>query len=131
MILLVEDEPSIALAMKLLLESRGYSVHIANSCDEALAAIDENPPELILSDINMPDRSGYELLRILKETGYAENIPLVFVSAMSRPEDVQRGLAAGARDYVTKPFAPSRLLETTSKYAHPGCVAQKQRLITG
>src|SRR5688572_5121298 len=99
MILLVDDEPSISAAMKLLLESRGYSVNVANSCDEALAAIDENPPELIISDVNMPVRSGYDLLEVLRKNGFCEKIPFVFVSAMANTEDVTRGLAAGAREY--------------------------------
>ncbi len=110
MILVVDDEPSIAGAMKAVLELNGYSVNTAASCDEALTMVDENPPEMIFSDINMPRRSGFELLRLLKSNGETAAIPLVFVSALARNEDVQNGLDAGADGYITKPFSPPDLL---------------------
>lgn len=114
LILVVDDEESLREAMTLILETSGYSAVSAGSCDEALSIISENPPSLILSDINMPSRSGYDLLEALKEAQVCPKVPLVFVSAQGTQTDVERGLAAGAKDYVTKPFTPGRLLECVS-----------------
>jgi CheY-like chemotaxis protein len=110
MILVVDDEPAIACAMKAILELNGFSVTTADSCDQALAVIDENAPSLIFSDICMPHHSGLELLRMIKSNPLTANIPVVFVSALARDQDVQNGLDAGASGYITKPFNPPELV---------------------
>jgi DNA-binding response OmpR family regulator len=112
MILVVDDEPSIAQAIGMLLEAHGYSVAIANSCDEALSLVSEHRPRLILSDVNMPCRSGLDMIRELRASHEADEVPVIFVSAMTRPQDIQAGLNAGAREYITKPFSPQRLLSS-------------------
>lgn len=112
MILIVDDEPNIAQAIRMLLESHGYSAQVASSCDEALSLIAEHMPSLILSDVNMPGRSGLSLLRELRACEVGSHVPVVFVSAMARPQDVAAGLQAGACDYITKPFNPQQLLGT-------------------
>jgi CheY-like chemotaxis protein len=111
LILVVEDEDSVRHAIQMILETSGYSAISAGSCDEALSLISENPPSLIFSDINIPERSGFDLLDELKAAQVCPRVPLVFVSAESTDGDIERGMAAGAKDYVTKPFTPKRLLE--------------------
>jgi CheY-like chemotaxis protein len=118
MILVVDDEPSIAHAMKAILELNGLSAVTAASCDEALAVVDENPPQLIFSDINMPHHSGLELLRLLRANPTTADIPVVLVSALARDRDVQNGLAAGAAGYITKPFNPPELLTAVAALVH-------------
>ncbi|MGI8908529.1 MAG: response regulator transcription factor [Candidatus Sumerlaeaceae bacterium] len=117
MILVVDDDVCIARAIADVLRLNGFSVSTAASCDEALSCIEENPPSLVLCDINMPDHSGLELLQVLKENSETQAIPLVFVSAMGRAQDVENGLKAGAAGYLVKPFDPAKLLNTVRELA--------------
>src|SRR5205814_489453 len=109
---IVDDEPTIAQAIQMLLEAHGYSTEVANSCDEALSRIAEHIPSLILSDVNMPGKSGLSLLRELRANHISPGVPLIFVSAMGRPQDVEAGMQAGACEYITKPFSPQQLLSS-------------------
>lgn len=120
MILIVDDEPSISQAIQMLLEANGYSTEVANSCDEALSLIAEHTPSLILSDVNMPGRSGLALLRELRANHISPEVPVIFVSAMGRPQDVEAGIKAGACEYITKPFSPQRLLSTVGQCLSTG-----------
>ncbi|MGI8908040.1 MAG: response regulator [Candidatus Sumerlaeaceae bacterium] len=118
MILVIDDEPAIASAIKTVLELSGMAAVVAGSCDEALAIINRTPPELIFSDINMPDRSGLDLLHTLKANPATAHIPLVFITGEARNQDVNRGLAAGAAGYLKKPFSPPELLNTVRALVH-------------
>ena len=112
-VLLVDDEPCICLALAMLLQSHGYQTVTACSCDEALQFIAGSLPAVILSDVNMPHRSGLDLLRELRSGPPAlRQIPVVLVSALTRADDRTAGLKAGAQDYIFKPFAPERILRT-------------------
>jgi putative two-component system response regulator len=109
-ILVVDDTPDNLSLMSGLLKEE-YRVRLANSGERALKAVQgDNLPDLILLDIMMPGMSGYEVCQALKADLRTQPIPVIFLTAMSAPEDEQKGLELGAVDYVTKPINPSLLL---------------------
>ena len=105
-ILVADDSPqNIELLSKVL--GQDYRIKVATSGDKALAiAYSEDPPDLILLDIMMPDLSGHEVCRRIKANPDRRRIPVIFVTAMSTVEDESLGLSLGAVDYITKPISP-------------------------
>jgi len=116
MILVLDDEPVISEAVKALLEMHGYETTVISSCEAALAFLENHQPQLILSDVNMPERSGLEFLGDVRSRGLADGVPLIFISGKARPEDRELGIQAGATDYLEKPVDPRILIETVKKY---------------
>ena len=108
-ILVVDDTPDNLTLMVELLRDR-YRVKVANSGERALKVAHSAPVELILLDIMMPEMDGYEVCRRLKGDAATENVPVIFLTARSTVEDEQRGLEAGAVDYITKPISPPIVL---------------------
>ncbi len=109
-ILIVEDSEIQIELLKRVLASRGYKVSIARNGAEALAEALEHKPDLIISDIMMPVMDGYQLCQELKKIDKLKNIPLILLTQLSDPEEVIKGLEAGADNYLTKPFEPEYLL---------------------
>jgi cyclic di-GMP phosphodiesterase len=109
-ILVVDDQPSIAGLMSQLLSLRGYDVITAASADEAEAEIRRQTPDLILSDVMMPGKSGYELCRGLKDNPATRLIPFVLITGLSDSTDKVRGIEAGADDFLNKPVLAEELI---------------------
>jgi len=109
-ILVADDEPNIAIALEYLLRRGGYEVHVARNGDEALKSIEATAPDLVLLDVMMPVRSGYEVCRLLRERPEWRHIKIVMLSAKGRDAELAKGLALGADLYVTKPFSTSELV---------------------
>jgi putative two-component system response regulator len=103
-VMVVDDNPANLMLMERMLLSRGYEVRSFPRGRMALHAAAEEPPDLILLDINMPEMSGYEVCGRLKSDPRLSGIPVIFLSAMNDPEDKLLGFRAGAVDYVSKPF---------------------------
>ena len=101
LILLVDDEPRLTAMMRLNLETDGLRVHVAASGREALDALREEMPDLILLDVMMPNMDGFETLRRIR---LASQVPVIMLTAMNEENDRIRGLELGADDYVNKPF---------------------------
>jgi len=110
-ILIAEDEPSIVVALEYLLQRRGYDVHIARNGDEALKQVEAHVPDLVLLDVMMPLRSGYDVCKRIRERPDWRHIKIVMLSAKGRDAEVNKGLAAGADLYVTKPFSTREMVE--------------------
>ena len=108
-ILVVDDNDLNLSLMRDLLASRGYDVATAMSADEAWAAIRTEHPDLVLLDVIMPGRSGYDLCRELKENSTTRLIPVVMVTGLTDRDDRIRGKEAGADEFLTKPFFPEEL----------------------
>jgi putative two-component system response regulator len=109
-VLVVDDTPDNLALMSGLLKDL-YRVKVANSGEKALRlARGDEPPDLILLDIMMPDHSGYDVCRELKADAATRDIPIVFLTAMSTVEDERKGLELGAVDYITKPISPPIVL---------------------
>jgi putative two-component system response regulator len=108
-ILVVDDNASLAALMSELLTMRGYSVVTAENAEQAEAEIRRNTPDLILSDVRMPGKSGYELCRELKEDPAMRLIPFVLITGLSDSADKVRGIEAGADDFLNKPVLAEEL----------------------
>ncbi|MDP9169572.1 MAG: response regulator transcription factor [Acidobacteriota bacterium] len=106
-ILVVDDEPQLRRAMKATLTDLGYSVLESKTGEEALGALREGTPDLILLDLNMPGIGGLETCRAIRETS---DVPIIVLSVRNTERDKVQALDAGADDYVTKPFGIQELL---------------------
>ncbi len=114
-ILVVEDNPDVLFNIMVTLEANNYEVEIATNGKEAVNKLLEktevNIPQIIISDIMMPEMDGYELYQFLKNNLQFKNIPLIFLSALATPDDIRFAKFLGANDYLTKPFQEEKLLE--------------------
>jgi putative two-component system response regulator len=108
-ILVVDDHPTITGLMSQLLAQRGYDVVTASDAEEAAAEVRRQAPDLILSDVRMPGKSGYELCRELKGDPATRLIPFVLITGLSDSTDKVRGIEAGADDFLNKPVLAEEL----------------------
>src|SRR5580692_10410833 len=108
-ILVVDDHPSIAGLMSQLLTQRGYDVVTAADAEEAEAEVRREAPDLILSDVKMPGKSGYELCRALKSDPATRLIPFVLITGLTDSSDKLQGIEAGADDFLNKPVLAEEL----------------------
>jgi two-component system KDP operon response regulator KdpE len=106
-ILVVDDEPQITRVLRTTLTTHGYEIRVANDAEAALDVISDWPPELIITDLSMPNISGVELTRRVR--GKSE-VPIIVLSVRGEERSKIEALDAGADDYVTKPFSMNELL---------------------
>jgi len=109
-ILIADDEPNIVVSLEFLMRQQGYTVKVVSAGDEALAAVAEFAPDLILLDVMMPRMSGYDVCQKVRENPAWAAIKIVMLSAKGRDIEVTKGMAVGADAYVTKPFATRDLI---------------------
>ncbi|MBW1955137.1 MAG: SpoIIE family protein phosphatase [Deltaproteobacteria bacterium] len=109
-ILLVDDNPVNRTLLKKILEKEGYRVAEAEDGEAAMEAVFRKSPDLVLLDIMMPKMDGYAVCAALIQDARTVNIPVIFLSAKTRPEDKIKGLNLGGADYVTKPFDKGEIL---------------------
>ena len=110
-ILVVDDEPSIVLSLEFLMKQAGYTVRTATDGDAALQAIRDTPPDLILLDVNLPKRNGYEVCEAVRANPAWNSVRIIMLTAKGRDVERQKGLAMGADDYVTKPFSTQEVVQ--------------------
>ncbi len=108
-IVIAEDERDIRDLITFTLQFAGYEVVATANGAEAVEAVQREMPDLVLMDVRMPRMTGYEACRQLKADDRTKDIPVVFLSAKGQESEVQEGLAAGAVDYILKPFSPDQL----------------------
>jgi DNA-binding response OmpR family regulator len=118
-ILVAEDDPVTARFVGSLLTEHGYDVLVADDGDHALELAAEAAPDLIVSDLVMPYRDGFEVLRTLRSDPRFRAIPIVILSMRDREEDIVRGFEQGADDYVVKPFNARELVARVKKLLEP------------
>ena len=109
-ILLVEDSPTQAENLRHLLEVNGYQVRTASNGREALAAVENGTPALVISDIVMPEMDGYEFCKEIKSRSQSTNLPVILLTSLSGPEDIIKGLQCGADSFIKKPYNGADLL---------------------
>ena len=128
MILLVEDEPAIADTLIYALESECHQVRHALSGADALAAEEESPFDLAILDIGLPDMTGFDLCRKLREK---RAIPILFLTARDGELDRVLGLEIGGDDYVTKPFSPREVAARVKAILRRSAVVAAQPAVSG
>lgn len=109
MIVVADDEEDILELVALGLERAGYVIHRARDGEEALALAREHHPDVAILDVAMPKLDGFELTRRLRDDPETSEIKIVLLTARVQEADVDAGLAAGAHDYIKKPFSPQEL----------------------
>lgn len=114
-ILAIEDDRTVGLVLEHILETAGHEVRLARGVSEGRGALAEGRYDLVILDLNLPDGSGLDLLRSIREE-VGEGTPVVVLSGMRQEEVVVRGLRLGAGDYVTKPFSPQELLARVDRW---------------
>jgi DNA-binding response OmpR family regulator len=114
-ILIADDEPNIVAAIEFLLQQSGYEVHVAQDGEQALKLVEACIPDLVLLDVMMPKKSGYEVCTRMREREDWRHIKIVMLSAKGREAEVNKGLSIGADLYVTKPFSTRELVATIKR----------------
>ena len=118
-IVVAEDDPDLRELVHYLLSSRGHTVVAVDDGDEALVACRSRRPDLLVLDVSLPGRNGLDVLGELRGDPGLTEVRVLLLSGHTRPEDVERGLAAGADRYLTKPFRVQDLLDHASQLLPP------------
>ena len=110
-VLIADDEANIVVSLEFLMNREGYRVSVARDGDAALAAVRELRPDLVLLDVMMPGRSGFEVCQAVRADESLAGVKILMLSAKGRDTDLAKGSALGADAYMTKPFATRELAE--------------------
>ena len=110
-ILIADDEQNIVISLEFLMKREGYEVSIANDGEEAVARIRAELPDLVLLDVMMPKKSGFEVCQEIKADPALQSVRILMLTAKGRDTEVAKGLALGADAYMTKPFSTKELVE--------------------
>ena len=111
-ILIVDDEANIVLSLEFLMRQAGFAVRTAEDGEQALAALEEQVPDLVLLDVMMPGKDGYEVCQQIRRRPEWAQLPVIMLTAKGRDVEREKGLAMGADDYITKPFSTQEVVET-------------------
>lgn len=118
-VLIVDDEPNIVLSLQFLMKKAGFDVRTARDGEEALAEIARAAPDLVLLDVMMPKRDGFDVCQTVRANPAWQGIRIVLLTAKGRDVEREKGLALGADDYVTKPFSTRDVLARIEKLVPP------------
>ena len=118
-ILIVDDEANIVISLEFLMQQAGYEVAIARDGEQALLQMDEFRPDLVLLDIMLPLRDGFEVCQKIRENTAWNRVKVLMLSARGRELEVSKGLALGANGYVTKPFSTKQLMAQVQRLLAP------------
>jgi len=119
-VLIVDDEPNIVTALEFLLRRSGYDVRLATDGGQALQEVDAYRPDLVLLDVMMPVKSGYEVCQKMRERADLAQVKIVMLSAKGSEAEVNKGLSLGADLYITKPFSTQELVATIDRLFDAG-----------
>ena len=109
-ILIADDEPNIVISLEFLLKREGYEVSVARDGQETLDTIRRDRPQLVLLDVMMPKRSGYDVCQEVRADEAIKDTKILMLTARGRELDIAKGSAMGADDYMTKPFSTKELV---------------------
>jgi len=110
-ILVVDDEPNIVLSLEFLMKQAGFQVCTASDGEAALAAVAAETPDLVLLDVMMPRKNGYEVCQAIRANPDCKGVRIIMLTAKGREVEREKGLALGADDYITKPFSTQEVVE--------------------
>ena len=109
-VLIADDEENIVTALEFLLQRRGYETRVAKNGDDALSEVERFAPDLVLLDVMMPRKSGYEVCQRVRARPEWRHIKIIMLSAKGRDVEVSKGVSLGADLYITKPFSNTELV---------------------
>ena len=109
-VLIVDDDPNLIKSLGFVLKKEGYDFDTAMDGEEALAKVKEAEPGMILLDVMMPQKNGFDVCEEVKNSPELQDIHVVILTAKSQESDKKRGLAAGADEFITKPFSPQTIV---------------------
>jgi len=110
-VLVVDDEPNILISLEFLMQQAGFDVITAEDGEQALAHVQQAPPDLILLDISLPGISGFDVLEQLRQQTATAALPIIMLTAHGREVEREKGMALCADDDITKPFSTQALVE--------------------
>ena len=114
-LLVADDEPNIVISLEYLMKREGYNVLVATDGIQALEMIQRERPALVLLDVMMPGKTGFEVCQEVKSDPALGGVRILMLTAKGRENDVSKGLALGADGYMTKPFSTRELVEKVRK----------------
>jgi two-component system alkaline phosphatase synthesis response regulator PhoP len=109
-VLIVDDEPNILLSLEFLMKKAGFDVRTARDGEQALNEIASAPPDLLLLDVMMPKRDGFDVCQTVRANPSWSGVRIIMLTAKGREVEREKGLALGADDYITKPFSTRDVL---------------------
>ena len=115
-VLVVDDEPNIVLSLEFLMKQANYEVRVARDGEAALAEIEQSPPDLVLLDVMMPKRDGFDVCQAVRANPALKDVRIIMLTAKGRDIEREKGLALGADDYITKPFSTREVLDRVKTY---------------
>ena len=118
-ILIAEDEPNIVLSLEFLLKESGYEVAVARDGAEALTLAAAWRPDLVVLDVMLPSVNGFEVCQRLRDNQELKGVKILMLTARGRESEAEKGMAAGAHAYMTKPFATKELIRAVAKLLDP------------
>ena len=104
-VLVADDDPNIVLSLEFLMKRAGYRVRVARDGEQVLAAMEQEVPDLVLLDLMMPKRSGYDVCHVIRGNPAWKHVRVVMLTAKGQAVERAKGMALGADDYITKPFS--------------------------
>jgi len=119
-ILIADDEPNILISLEYLMKREGYTVSVARDGEEAIAAILRDRPALVLLDVMMPKKSGFEVCQEVRANDAVKDTLILMLTAKGRDTDIAKGLGSGADAYVTKPFSTRDLVQKVRQMLEGG-----------
>jgi len=115
-VLVVDDEPNIVLSLEFLMKQAGYDVRVARDGEAALRAIEEKVPDLILLDVMIPKRDGYDVCQAIRANPGWKDVRIIMLTAKGREVEREKGIALGADDYITKPFSTREVVDRVEQF---------------
>jgi len=115
-VLVVEDEPNIVMSLEFLMKKAGYAVRVARDGNAAVRELEEAPPDLMLLDVMMPGRGGFDICQLVRSNPDWAHIKIIMLTAKGREVEREKGMALGADDYITKPFSTREVVERVRQY---------------
>ena len=111
-VLIVDDEPNIVTSLEFLMRGDDYEVRVARNGEEALQLAESFRPDIVVLDVMMPQRSGFEVCQKIRENPILGDVKIIMLTAKGRDVEKEKGLDLGANAYVTKPFSTKELMNT-------------------
>ena len=114
-VLIADDEQNIVISLEFLMKREGFEVVVANDGEEAIRRIRADQPDLVLLDVMMPHKSGFEVCQAVRADERVQATKILMLTAKGRETDVAKGLALGANAYMTKPFSTRELVQKVAE----------------